>query len=313
MHLTLTYILQALYLIVSPYLSPTRYLILRTPRLGSVQAYYSLNGGGNWLPAVPASATNNHHLKSSGIRNVIGYWPLDEGTGITIHDDSGHVMTGTLVGPTWITETNDILAGNSYALSFDGINDYIDLSHDERQNVGEELSLVAWVKLDDVTDSKIISKGLGAGYVLGISNGLLYPEIWDSAGVWKSFTGGSIPVGQWTHLAITWKSGDYLRGYVNGFQVAQTPATVNPIGNTSLPLRVGVASWDNTAHLTKGSIDDVRIYERALSTEEIFDLATGQCNKGCQHIFLWDTFASGFFGRSDNVVFRFLAIPQSPI
>jgi hypothetical protein len=279
--------------------------------VGQVWAVYSLDGGGHWRPALPAAGTITSNLDSSALAGIVGYWPFDSGTPTNTPDVSGHGMSAVLYGPIRITDTTPILGDNPHALFFDGQNDYAEVVHDPRQNPGRELTLAVWVRLDDISDGKIIGKGLGAGYVLGHAGGQLYPEIWDSNGIRYSFVAGNIPVGIWTHLAVTWRSGDSMRGYINGVPVQQIPTSSQPIGMSSYPLRLGASSWDFNAHLVEGGIDDARVYHRALSSEEIALLASGRCVRGCRHTFVWDTFASGFFGQSSNVVLRLIASPQT--
>jgi hypothetical protein len=78
-----------------------------------------------------------------------------------------------------------------------------------------------------------------------------------------------LPLRAWTHLAGTY-DGAYLRLYVNGVLARSVPRT-GPIFASTGPLRIGgssiVTPWGN--QYFAGRIDEVRIYGRALSTEEI--------------------------------------------
>jgi hypothetical protein len=280
-------------------------------QVGAVKAYYSTDGGGNWQTAVPATNTNTSELTSLGLSNIVGYWPLNEGTLATTVDVSGNTMTATIHGSSWITNVTPILYPNSFALDFDGINDYVEVAHNPLQNPEDQLTLALWVKLDDTQNSKLLSKGTsGSGYTLGVADGKLYSQIWDLNGNEFAFQAGSLSSGVWSHLAITWQTGGDFRGYINGSQVWQVPASSLDIGPTSSAIRIGIPSWDTASYQLDGSIDDVRIYNRALSPTEISSLATGQCVISCNHVFIWDTFASGFYGRSDNVVLRLEAYSQ---
>ena len=79
-----------------------------------------------------------------------------------------------------------------------------------------------------------------------------------SAGPW-------LLANQWTHLAATY-DGTTQRLYVNGTQVAQRPQT-GPIGVSNSPLRLGGNSvW---GEYFKGRIDEVRVYNRALSATQV--------------------------------------------
>src|SRR5680860_48386 len=77
--------------------------------------------------------------------------------------------------------------------------------------------------------------------------------------------GPALAAGTWTHLATTYDNA-WLRLYRNGVQVAQT-ASSGAIQASALPLRIGGnAVW---GEYTDGRIDEVRIYNRALSGAEI--------------------------------------------
>ena len=90
----------------------------------------------------------------------------------------------------------------------------------------------AWVKLNDVTSNQ---KALAfmeptgppkLGYALGIQNGKIYPEIWDTAQNHPTFQAGTLSVGQWAYLAVTYDKNGQLIAYINGVQVGSTPPSV---------------------------------------------------------------------------------------
>ena len=152
--------------------------------------------------------------------------------------------------------------GAGKALDFDGSDDYVDVPHDDGLNVTDTLTMEAWVKLDNSSDNqKVVGKSTTSrGYVLGVSGGKLYPEIWDNTGTHYSFQSGSIPSGEWTHLAVTWTTGQgQMVGYVNGVQVNSIPAGSNPIGTTSNSLIIGAAPWSHASFFVAGQVDEVRI------------------------------------------------------
>ena len=157
------------------------------------------------------------------------------------------------------------------ALSFDGSNDYVEVAHDDALNPDTELTLEAWVKLTTPTkDQKIFGKTtIGNGYNLGVINGHLYPSIWDTNGTRYNAQWGTIPAGVWTHLAVTWQSGGYMVGYINGEEVGRIQASNNPIGTNTNPLRIGAAPWDPRYYFVAGLIDEVRVWNRARTAAEI--------------------------------------------
>ena len=211
---------------------------------------------------------------------IEAYWKLDEGSGTTATDTSGNGHDGVLINDTaWTTDTPPTVFSNPYALSFDGTTDYVEVPHSSPLDTGEELTLSAWVKLDDSSvDQKIVGKTNGAhnlGYVLGVKNNALFPEVWDSAGGYFAQEAGIVPSGSWTHIAMTWRTDGQMIGYINGTEVFNIVASTNSIGASTQPLRIGVCPWDINIYGVNGLVDDVRVYDWDLSATGIQYLADG--------------------------------------
>lgn len=149
---------------------------------------------------------------------------------------------------------------------------YIEVPSSPDFNFGSEFTVTVWVKLDTTSSNqKIVGRtNTTNGWVLGFENAI-YPEVWDSRGVLHQSQGvGSMEAGVWNQLAITWKQNDYLIAYINGEEVVRVPTDDYPMGdNASSPLRIGIAPWDLNAFQMQGEVDEVNIYKRALSAEEI--------------------------------------------
>ncbi|MBN1890565.1 MAG: VCBS repeat-containing protein [Thermoflexales bacterium] len=302
--------------------------------VGLIRAYYSPDGGGRWYPAVASTDTPTRNLASSrqaivetwDTNHLMGYWALEEGSGNTAADSSGYDHDGTLDGYSLPIFTSDvppaIQFANDYALEFDG-DGYVEIPPSSLLAPDKELSLAAWVNLDDpALEQTVIGKGWeNNGYSMGIENGKLSVQIWDIIGQCYSLSGGQVPAGTWTHLAVTWQSKGEMAIYVDGVQVARARASLNPIGGDVTEMLIGMELDDDTLGLV-GLVDDVRIYERALPADRVAALAGGEdVSLGItqaelvplfdvEHVFVWDTFASAFFGQSDNVVFRIEAYPS---
>ena len=126
---------------------------------------------------------------------------FDEDSGTVAWDSSPYGLKGTVHGEaTW--ETGKF--GN--ALRFNG--GRVEVPHDALLDGGDELTLSVWVNLTDPSaNQKIVGKSsIGNGFILGVENGKLYPELWDANGTHYTFHSGSIPKDKWTHLALTWQS-----------------------------------------------------------------------------------------------------------
>ena len=82
---------------------------------------------------------------------------------------------------------------------------------------------------------------------------------------YKSASGGFVPLNQWAYLVMTY-DGANTRLYINGQATAVSPNT-GAIANALYPIYIG--SWLGTTDWFNGLIDDVRVYNRALSAAEI--------------------------------------------
>jgi len=206
---------------------------------------------------------------------LIGYWSFDEGSGITANDSSGNGNNGTLVnGPIW---TPGEIAG---ALSFDGVDDYVSFASQAQSTI----SISAWVYAQ-ATPGNVFPRIIDMpGYVLFLAEpsnpksnpaslGFLSRRS-DGDGEWNT-PANSMAYNSWNHVAVVYDSSSTSNNadlYING--VKQTISKINPprgtqtsnegegiIGN-HIPLNRG---WD-------GLIDELRIYNRALSAAEIVSL-----------------------------------------
>jgi len=199
---------------------------------------------------------------------LIAAYAFDDGGGVTAIDASGSGNTGTVSGATFTT-----LGKNGGALSFDGINDRMDVADATSLDLTTGMTLEAWV-----------NPAAGSGYrtvvlkdVPGDLSYSLYssgsggtdgkPNAWvriNSTSTGAAGT-GTLPVNTWSFLAATF-NGSSLVLYVNGAQVASKPVG-GSIRTSDNPLHVGGNPiW---GEYFAGLIDDVRVYNRALSVAEI--------------------------------------------
>ena len=155
--------------------------------------------------------------------------------------------------------------------AFDGADDNIDIHHDAALMPDNAMSLVAWVRIAEPdVDQKIAGKAAGSsGYVLGIEDGQLYPEVWNNAGTRYSGHWGHINADVWTFVAFTWRTGGELVAYINGEIAGSVDAGTRPIGAVTTPFRVGAAPWHSGRFLVNGRVDHVLLYHRALSPSEM--------------------------------------------
>ena len=196
---------------------------------------------------------------------LVAAYGFDEGAGTAVADASGNGNTGTISAATWTS------AGRyGSALSFNGVNSLVVINASTSLNLTSAMTLEAWVNPAAAQSGwrTVMQKEVDA-YLLNASGGAgdLHPGGGATIGGNVSWVGGptAIPVGAWTHVALTY-DGAAVRAYVGGALAASTPAA-GTIQTTTAALRIG----GNVPYgeFFNGRIDDVRVYNRALSQAEI--------------------------------------------
>jgi hypothetical protein len=244
----------------------------------------STNGSRSATVVVRSSDTNHNPytfaIQGTGVSltsGLVGWWKLNETNGTVASDSSGNNNPGTLFnGPVWVAGR----FGNG--LSFDGSNDYEDMG-DPASSVldfgaSQSFSYGGWIKpgVLDVTGRRFISKRNGTGpanvgFDLGVNTdqGLL-AEIADGT-TEKTTSSMSIPltVNQWYHaMVVVDRATGQMRVYLDGVEKANLSLTGLGSLASATALNLGRASGDSTRSFL-GVLDDVRIYNRALSASEI--------------------------------------------
>jgi hypothetical protein len=161
------------------------------------------------------------------------------------------------------------------ALEFDGVDDYVSLpDFDETLT---SATFVAWIKAEDISGNKgiIISKGADKTGMHIRTGGTNLTYVWNNDAATYGWTGGpAIPRNEWAFVAVVVEPSK-ATAYV-GSQSQGLVSAVNAVSHTS--------SWLDTLEIGRdsgfadryfdGSIDDARIYSRALSAEEVTRLYT---------------------------------------
>ena len=207
---------------------------------------------------------------------LVGYWTFDEGQGTTIADTSGYGNNGTLVGATASTWTRGRVGS---ALYFDGTSATgVYVPNSPSLQLSNAASFAAWVRCDNPNAAPMFSKEgdppSHLSYWFGVSGGHFGAQLdRDGAQPWdfSSIGEGNIIAGQWIHLAATW-DGATVRYYTNGVPLPDTSSFTGPIFLGTARLGIGVNSEYGNYRFT-GAIDEVRIYNHALSPAEVSALA----------------------------------------
>jgi len=213
---------------------------------------------------------------SSPTANLVSHWKFDENFGTTAMDSSGNNNTGTLTGgAAWSAGK----LGN--AVQFDGVDDFIKVvaSTGNLDIDSGSVTISAWIKPQSVSSVQaILLRGLSDGVAGGQegygffvnSNGKINAG---SAGGENYNSLASLTANTWTHVVMI-VSSSASKLYINGQD--STPAgagTVVVASNKDLLIGAtrNIANTLNTRFFN-GSIDEVRIYNRGLSAQEVTDI-----------------------------------------
>ncbi len=199
--------------------------------------------------------------------DLVAHWRLDDGAGTTAVDSSGNGYDGTLMGdPTW---TAGVFKG---ALEFDGNGDYVDFGNPADWPAGDApRSLTGWGMTYAVNGvwrwiATYGSEGTGLACFIG-SNGTTvygggYGDDISFANFWA--------VNEWHHVALTYDGSTAIL-YGDGIEVASAAKSWNTtLGRAHLGQQV-----NNYNEFWNGLIDDVRLFDHALTPEEVLTVMAG--------------------------------------
>jgi len=203
-------------------------------------------------------------------QGLVGYWSFDaqDMAGVTAYDRSGNNNTGTLTnGPT--RQIGKI----GQALNFDGVNDYVNAGNGASLNITDAITLSAWVKIIGAqpTYARIIAKSWV--YYLQIDTNNTAVLGFQDGQPWIGVLGSRVlSDNTWYHIVGTYdKNGGATNGriYINGV-LDNTLTSTQPIQTVGSSVLIGAHSGGLPGF--HGLIDEVRVYNRALSAGEIQQL-----------------------------------------
>jgi hypothetical protein len=212
---------------------------------------------------------------------LVGYYPFNGNA----NDESGTGNNGVVYGATLTTDRNE-LADKSY--NFDGISNYIEVVSSSSLCVSSEYSISGWVNVTDFNSggfphqpaiiSKIDDGDWYGGYEIRVLNnssntGSYFGTSGNIGGAFINILQDNHNVNQWYHLVIIY-DGSEIKLFINDNIVASTTATGN-LQTSTIPLRFGRRGGaGNNNCWYSGKIDDIGIWNRALTQAEITGLYT---------------------------------------
>ncbi len=193
----------------------------------------------------------------------MGWWKLDESSGTIAHDSSGNGKDGTVEGnPIWLPTGGKV----NGALQFDGAGDQVTIRNAGSFGITNLMSVAVWMKIP--------ATGRANEYVWGYDTYDPPRLMREGTATSFKFTGGGIPGNGvqvnlggagWYHVVAV-VDGANCKLYVNGSVAGQVPYSGKLTTFTNW--RIGNAYGDDTRRFI-GIIDDVRVYNRAVTKEEV--------------------------------------------
>jgi hypothetical protein len=208
----------------------------------------------------------------------VAWWKFDEGSGQLATDSSGNGLTGMLGAsggadgsdPSWVN-----VHGGS-ALEFDGVDDRVQAPD---YDILSAISISTWINWDAVRAhdgivSKRTSNERRGNWALRLDGGGHVEWIlWDSVDSSDSLIStGAVTPGTWTHVVVTFDGPAMTaRLYINGPPDKTNSSFYGALANT--PEQIVIGWGGQEIQYFDGRIEDVRIYDRALSQPEVSSLA----------------------------------------
>ncbi|MHC4889962.1 MAG: LamG-like jellyroll fold domain-containing protein, partial [Planctomycetota bacterium] len=218
------------------------------------------------LPDLLVFAEQWLEADSSGV-DLVAHWKLDGNA-----DDLIGGNHGTVYGnPVW---TIGQLDG---ALYFDGVGDFVDCGNDSSVNLTNNFSISTWFNLNDAGQALPICKGNVTAYASGgaysflcvPANGIFAFYLRGSNNTEYAYATTTVPLSEWTHIVGTFSNRN-INIYRNGSFADDGVLGTSTINTNNGPLAIG-AEGDGGMSFD-GMIDDVRIYNRALTEAEAEEL-----------------------------------------
>jgi hypothetical protein len=201
--------------------------------------------------------------------SLVGWWPLDDGRGTVAVDKSPGGHDGDLInGPTWVA---GYLGG---ALEFDGTDDYVDTGWTENL---PRWTIAVWVMSPAAPStagnpSGPLHRQNNYHFNWDNYNGVTWPgSVAANIGGWNHASLGPLEANTWYHLCGTY-DGTEMRAYTNGVLISTVPLSGDPTNEGSSLVLGRHAVY---ADYFTGTVDEARVYNRALTLKEIQEVMLG--------------------------------------
>lgn len=249
----------------------TQYQLTALPESTKYKDQYIQNPQIPTYPGVITQGTSQSISPLFTITNLVGFWPLNEGSGTVAYDKSGDGNNGTWQGTASGTNSTYYTAGmhGEYAGYFNGSNDYVTTNG----NVGaytDNFSVVAWIKASTMPTNSVTTLmgnryNSTSGWQIELDQGRLALRTFNGTQNYSS-SGYSLSSGKWYQIGIVQGNGTVVF-YVNGVAVANGTIANPAVG--SQPFTIGYLGVGSGGYEWQGDISHVRLYHQALSAAQI--------------------------------------------
>ncbi|PIR66855.1 MAG: hypothetical protein COU51_01565 [Parcubacteria group bacterium CG10_big_fil_rev_8_21_14_0_10_36_14] len=225
-----------------------------------------------------ATLAGSYKVESITKNDLVGHWSMDANdiSGITVYDKSGYDSNGTKSGSSGGNNTPALYRGQiKEALDFDGTDDRVSIAENSNLYISGDITLSLWLNADSFVDyaRMIMMSNFSENesdnilYMLNtFSTGDLYIGHEYGAGINQIYIiNTNLKTNQWYNVSLVRSAAQkkyYF--YINGAYFSEQAYDFNPTGGSTSDLKFGGENyWYN------GRLDDIRIYNYALSAQEI--------------------------------------------
>ena len=207
-------------------------------------------------------------ISQSVEKGLVAYWAFEDEKGETASDSSGNGHDGELIGdPQW---TDGYFGGG---IEFDQAGDEVNIPFHENLNL-DTFSVTAWANVEpgSAGHRAVVSsrdEPPVSGYIFYCEPAPRNTWIFiTGGGGWKWIRGPEANAGKWDHLAGTF-DGKTMNFYVNGEHIGEMDSPISLNTRQEFLIGAGANERANHEYRFKGKIDEVRIYDRELSADEV--------------------------------------------
>jgi len=197
--------------------------------------------------------------RAAGGGGLLAEWNFDEGRGDVARDSSGHGHDAKIYGASWVRD------GKGFALSLDGLDDYVDCGKGQSIGIGGPTTIEAWMK------PMAKSQGLASLFGEGLQEYLVAYYTHAELCFWFIGSGGNkvysnVKLREWNHIAATF-DGAQMSLWINGRMAATRQSKFKSLKSRGRFL-IGTKGRPDLPKF-RGLVDSLRVYNRPLSRKEI--------------------------------------------